>query len=210
MDYMEIKKVFEEAMQSCPVVAILRGITPAEVKDVCAVLADCGIKLLEIPLNTPAALESIAIANANAVPGQLVGAGTVLTPEAVQSVSEAGGKFIISPNTDPAVIRKTKELNMLSMPGCFTATECFTAQAAGADYLKLFPAGSIGANYIKDLKAVVKLPFLAVGGVNAENAVSFMKVCAGVGIGGALYKAGKSLDDIRRDAEIFVSRLKQS
>ena len=160
MDYTEMKKVFEEAMQSCPVVAILRGITPAEVKDVCAVLADCGIKLLEIPLNTPAALESIAIANANAVPGQLVGAGTVLTPEAVQSVSEAGGKFIISPNTDPAVIRKTKELNMLSMPGCFTATECFTAQAAGADYLKLFPAGSIGANYIKDLKAVVKLRFL--------------------------------------------------
>ena len=204
----ELKKVFDESVKACPIVAILRGIKLEEVPEVCAILADNQINLLEIPLNTPNALACIAEAVKCAAPGQLVGAGTVLTSADAEAVHAAGGKFIISPNTEVAVIRKTKELGMLSIPGCFTATECFTAQAAGADYIKLFPAGSIGASYIKDLQAVIKLPFMAVGGVNAKNMAEFLKVCSGVGIGSALYKPGKSMSDIRRDAEAMAAVVK--
>ena len=204
----ELKKVFDESVKACPIVAILRGIKLEEVPEVCAILADNQINLLEIPLNTPNALGCIAEAVKCAAPGQLVGAGTVLTPADAEAVHAAGGKFIISPNTDSSVIIKTKELGMLSIPGCFTATECFTAQAAGADYIKLFPAGSIGASYIKDLQAVIKLPFMAVGGVNAKNMAEFLKVCSGVGIGSALYKPGKSMSDIRRDAEAMAAIVK--
>lgn len=204
----ELKKVFDESVKACPIVAILRGIKIEEVPEVCAILADNKINLLEIPLNTPNALQCIAEAVKCAAPGQLVGAGTVLTPADAEAVHAAGGKFIISPNTDSSVIIKTKELGMLSIPGCFTATECFTAQAAGADYIKLFPAGSIGANYIKDLQAVIKLPFMAVGGVNAQNMAEFLKVCSGVGIGSAIYKPGKNMSDIRRDTEVLTSIVK--
>ena len=204
----ELKKVFDESVKACPIVAILRGIKIEEVPEVCAILADNRINLLEIPLNTPNALQCIAEAVKCASGGQLVGAGTVLTPADAAAVHAVGGKFIISPNTDSSVISKTKELGMLSIPGCFTATECFTAQAAGADYIKLFPAGSIGASYIKDLQAVIKLPFMAVGGVNAQNMAEFLKVCSGVGIGSAIYKPGKNMSDIRRDAETLAAIVK--
>lgn len=200
----ELKNKFEQGLKSCPVVAILRGITPEEVENVCKFFADAGINLLEIPLNTPRALESIAIAAKCISGNQMVGAGTVLTAQAVRDVKQAGGQFIISPNTDENVIRETKACNMLSMPGCFTVTEAFIAQNAGADYLKVFPVGSIGANYIKDIKAVVKMPFMAVGGVNLDNMADFLKCCAGVGIGGALYKPGKSWGNFCSDTEKFV------
>ena len=108
---------------------------------------------------------------------------------------------------DAAVIRESKALGMLSIPGFFTASEAFTAIHAGADYLKLFPA-VLGPGYVKDLKAVVKKPILAVGGVNAANLPDFMKVCAGAGIGSALYKAGKSLADLDRDAAAMVAAVK--
>ena len=190
-------------MKECPLIAILRGITPEETEQVCDVLYKNGIRLLEIPN----ALKSIEIAVKHTEGRMLVGAGTVLTPEDVRGVHAAGGKFIISPNTDTAVIRESKALGMLSIPGFFTASEAFTAIHAGADYLKLFPA-VLGPGYVKDLKAVVKKPILAVGGVNAANLPDFMKVCAGAGIGSALYKAGKSLADLDRDAAAMVAAVK--
>lgn len=199
--------MFETYLKECPVVAILRGITPEEVPAVCDVLFEKGIRLLEIPLNSPDALKSIAIAAKHVKGKQLAGAGTVLTPEDVEGVHAAGGEFIISPNTEPDVIRRTKELGMISMPGFFTASEAFTAIKAGADYLKLFPA-ILGPGYVKDLKAVVKKPILAVGGVNAENIPAFMKVCAGVGIGSALYKSGKTLEQVAADAEAMVKAVR--
>ena len=198
-----MKERFEELLKECPLVAILRGVTPSEVTAVCDVLFESGIKLLEIPLNSPAALESIGIAVEHCAARQMVGAGTVLTPEDVIGVMKAGGKFIISPNTNVEVIRETKRLGMLSIPGFFTASEAFTAINAGADYLKLFPA-ILGPGYIRDLKAVIKAPIMAVGGVNAGNLPDFMKVCCGAGIGSALYKSGKSLDDLARDAAELV------
>ena len=195
--------LFEKYMAECPLIAILRGITPAEVPAVCDVLFRAGIRLLEIPLNSPDAFTGIAEAVRHTEGRQIAGAGTVLMPEDAEKVHAAGGNFIVSPNTDPAVIRRTKELGMISIPGFFTATEAFAAEHAGADYLKLFPA-CLGPSYVKDLKAVVRRPVLAVGGVNAENIPAFMKVCAGVGIGSALYKSGKSLEQIGKDAAAMV------
>ena len=198
-----MKKRFEALLEECPLVAILRGITPAEVPAVCDVLFESGIKLLEIPLNSPNAFMSIAIAAEHCGERQMVGAGTVLTPEDVDEVMKSGGKFIISPNTDAEVIRETKRLGMLSIPGFFTASEGFSALKAGADYLKIFPA-ILGPGYVKDLKAVIKAPIMAVGGVNAGNLPDFLKVCCGAGIGSALYKAGKSPEELARDASALV------
>ena len=202
-----MKALFEKYMQQCPAVAILRGLTTAETPAVCDALYAAGITLLEIPLNSPDPFNSIAAAVQHCSDRQIVGAGTVLTPEDVQRVHAAGGKFIVSPNTDVAVIKETKRLGMISVPGFFTASEAFVAQAAGADYLKLFPA-ILGPTYVKDLKAVVKLPILAVGGVNADNAAEFMKVCCGLGIGSAIYKAGRSAADVEACARQVIASLK--
>lgn len=205
---MDVKKEFERFQAECPAIAILRGITPAEIEAVCDALCEAGIRLLEIPLNSPEALRSIELAVKHSRGRYLAGAGTVLTAADVEGVHAAGGAFVISPNTDSAVIGRTKELGMVSIPGFFTATEGFAAVRAGADYLKLFPA-CLGPGYVKDLKAVIKTPIMAVGGVNSENIPAFMKVCCGVGIGSALYKAGKSLADVARDAAVMVAAVRQ-
>ncbi len=194
-----MKELFEKFRRECPLIAILRGITPGEVPAVCDTLYQAGFRLLEIPLNTPDAITCIALAVEHCGDRMMIGAGTVLTPGEVGRVNDAGGKFIISPNTDVDVIRRTKKCGMLSMPGFFTPSEGFTALKAGADYLKLFPALP-GVSYIKALQAVIKAPIFAVGGVNSGNLRDFLKVCAGAGIGSALYKPGKSLDSIAKDA----------
>ena len=202
-----MKELFEKYMRECPAIAILRGITPAEVPEICDRLFAAGILLLEIPLNSPEPFKSIAVAAEHCVGRQLVGAGTVLTPEDVFNVSKAKGSFIISPNTDESVIQETKRLGLISIPGFFTASEGFAALKAGADYLKLFPA-CLGPGYVKDLKAVIKAPILAVGGVNAENIPDFMKVCAGVGIGSALYKPGKTPEQVEKDARAIAAAVR--
>ena len=202
-----MKELFEKYMRECPAIAILRGISPAEVPVICDRLFAAGIRLLEIPLNSPTPFDSIAAAAEHCAGRQLVGAGTVLTPEDVHKVRDAKGTFIISPNTDECVIRETKRLGLISIPGFFTASEGFAALKAGADFLKLFPA-CLGPGYVKDLKAVIKAPILAVGGVNAENIPAFMKVCAGVGIGSALYKPGKTPEQIEKDARAVVAALR--
>ena len=196
---------FAALLKQCPLIAILRGIRPEEVEGVCDALFNAGVLLLEIPLNTQDAIKSIEIAVRHAGSRQLVGAGTVLTPEEAAGVRKAGGEFIISPNTDPDVIRETKRQGMISIPGFLTPSEAFCAMRAGADYLKLFPAGNFGPGYVKDLKAVVKHPILAVGGINKENLRSYLDVCAGAGIGSALYKPGKTAHEVGRDAAVFVS-----
>ena len=198
---------FEKYSKECPVVAILRGITPEEMLSVCEVLYSAGIRLLEVPLNSPDACASIKLAadKYHADGSMLIGAGTVLTVEDVRQVAAAGGKFIISPDTNSEVIAETKRLGLISIPGFFTPTEAFAALRAGADYLKLFPAGVNGVGYIKDIKAVIKAPILAVGGVNAGNIPEFLTLCAGVGIGSALYKPGKSLEDIKKTAIEMVA-----
>jgi len=191
-------------LNSCPVVAILRGITPSEVIDVCQALADNGIKFAEITMNSPEAVKSIKLAAERFAPDEIcIGAGTVLTPEHVDSVAAAGGQYIISPNCNPAVIRRTKELGLLSCPGVFTPTEAFTALEAGADVLKLFPAGRLAPEYIKDLKAVVPAEFVATGAVNVDNIKDYLKLAIGVGIGSALYKPRMSSEEVAQAAGLI-------
>jgi 2-dehydro-3-deoxyphosphogalactonate aldolase len=199
-----IQKILEEK-----IIVIVRGVEREKLIPMAEALYEGGIRLLEIPLNSPNAVESIAIAARHCEGRQMVGAGTVLTPEDVIAVYKAGGKFIISPNTDCEVIKETKRLGLISIPGFFTATEGFAASKAGADYLKLFPA-ILGPGYVKDLKAVIKTPIMAVGGVNEANIPDFMKVCCGVGIGSALYKPGKSADEVKKDAANIVKAVKNS
>ena len=201
---------FQEQARRCPVVSILRGITPEEMLPVCEALRTAGIRLLEVPLNSPDALESIrhAAAKYHAAGELLAGAGTVLTAQNVRDVAAAGGRFIISPDANPEVIRETKRLGLVSIPGFFTATEAFTALRAGADYLKLFPAGKLGPGYVKDLKAVIKAPILAVGGVDTDNIAAFLDVCAGVGIGSALYKPGKTPAEIEQAAAVYAAAVR--
>ena len=198
------RELFEQHLVQCPIMAILRGITVAEGPAVCDILHEAGINLLEIPLNTHGAIEALDAAVRHCANRQLVGAGTVLAQEQVQTVKAAGGEFIISPNTDLAVIRETVRLGMLSMPGFLTPTEAFAALTAGAHYLKFFPAGNFGVSYIKNLQAVIKAPIFAVGGVKHQNLADFLTVCQGVGIGGNLYKPGKTLEEIQRDAAEFA------
>lgn len=202
---------FQNELTGAPVIAILRGITPETVVPVSRSLAEGGVRFIEVALNSPSPFESIALAVKEfASDGVRVGAGTVLTAEQVDSVAEAGGSYIISPNTDAAVIRRTKQLGLISLPGFFTPTEAFTAVDAGADMLKCFPAGRLGAGYIKDLRAVLPADIVAVGGVNADNVRDYLNAGArGVGIGSALYKPDLSMEEIKARTTQFMKEVKR-
>ncbi|WP_127902845.1 2-dehydro-3-deoxy-6-phosphogalactonate aldolase [Solirhodobacter olei] len=176
-------------------IAILRGIRPEEAVETGAALITAGITSIEVPLNSPDPLDSIArLAEAFGDRAQ-IGAGTVLTAAAVADVAAAGGKLIVSPNMDPAVIAETKRHGMESWPGTFTPTECFAALAAGADGLKIFPANLVGPAGLKAIRAVLppETRIYAVGGAGAENFADWFAAGAdGFGIGTALYKPGQS------------------
>lgn len=195
------------------IVAIIRGVTPAEVVDVASAILDAGITCIEVPLNSPDAFSSIAILAEKFGHNVLIGAGTVLTADDAEKVRAAGGQLVVSPNTDVSVIKRTKELGMISLPGFATATEGFSAIGAGADGLKLFPAGSQGAATIKALKAVLPshIPLLAVGGVGPKNMAEFVKNGAdGFGLGTSLYQPGMSVEDVAKNAADSVEAYKRA
>ena len=185
-------------------VVILRGLTPDEAIGVGEALVRAGIGFMEVPLNRPGALEAIRLL-AGRFAGQAdvhVGAGTVLTPEQVDSVRQAGGEFIISPNTRQAVIRRTRELELLSMPGFATPTEAFDAIDAGADLLKVFPYGT--PENIAVFKSVIPLPVFAVGGVTRENRRELLSVADGVGVGIGIYRPGMTPAEVHLSAKEFL------
>ncbi|MFA6716928.1 MAG: 2-dehydro-3-deoxy-6-phosphogalactonate aldolase [Victivallales bacterium] len=197
-----------DILKKNPIVAILRGISPDEIMEVCEVLADNGIKFAEITMNSPEALKSIESAAQRFGSELHIGAGTVLNPEQVDKITAAGGKYIISPNCSPAVIRRTKEQGLLSCPGIFTPSEAFSALEAGADLLKLFPAGRLAPEYIKDLKAVAPAEFIATGAVGAANIKDYLRFAAGVGIGSALYKPGMTASQVAEAAKLYAELLR--
>jgi len=200
---------FKRDLAKSPVIAILRGVTPATVLPVCEALVAGGVRFIEVTLNSPDPFGSIRqAADHLAAHGVHIGAGTVLVPDEVDRVVDAGGTYIISPNMDPAVIRRTRERGLISIPGFLTPSEAFTAMAAGADLLKCFPAGSLGAGYIKDLKAVLPAPIIAVGGVDSGNIQEYLQNgAAGVGVGSSLYKPNRSLEEIQNAAVDIIARM---
>jgi 2-dehydro-3-deoxyphosphogalactonate aldolase len=185
----------DEALAKCPVVAIVRGITPDEAVAHAEALYGAGVRGVEVPLNSPEPLESIRRL-ADAFAGRMaVGAGTVLTAGGVDAVAEAGGRIIVSPNTAPAVIRRAVELGLDPAPGFATATEAFAALEAGARHLKLFPAATYGPGHLKQLKAVLPPQALvwAVGGVGAPDLAGWWAAGArAFGLGGELYRPGQT------------------
>jgi len=189
-----------------PLIAILRGVAPAEVESVAAVLLDCGFRVLEVPLNSPDPLASIArLAKLAAAPGSdtLVGAGTVLTAADVDAAADAGARLILAPNTHPLVLARARERGLLVMPGVATPSEAFMALEAGASALKMFPADVLGPASVRAWRAVLPaaVPLFAVGGIDADNMAAYRRAGAsGAGIGSALYRPGVAADELRRRA----------
>lgn len=193
---------------SRPIIAILRGIRPDEAVPIGAALIDAGIDRIEVPLNSPQPLDSIARLADAFGSRALIGAGTVLTKEEVREIHAAGGRLIVSPNFDADVVAETASLRMKSYPGVFTATECFAALKAGADGLKIFPAFKLGSDGLKALRDVLPkdCPVYAVGGVGVDDLAEWMAAGAsGFGIGGALYRPGATPDQISEKARAFVA-----
>lgn len=197
-----------EILDELPLVAILRGLVPEEAVEVGEALVAAGFRTLEVPLNSPRPLESIARLAEALGDRAIVGAGTVLTPAEAHAVADAGGRLMVSPNTDAAVIAAARDRNMLALPGVFTATEAFAALAAGADALKLFPAEIAGPAGLKALRAVLPTGtrVYAVGGVSPETIPAWRAAGAsGAGLGSALFTPGRSAAEVGDRAAAFVS-----
>jgi 2-dehydro-3-deoxyphosphogalactonate aldolase len=200
----------EDALAETPLVAILRGVRPEEILDVADALHSAGVRVLEVPLNSPEPLESIA--RLKAFERKLVhGAGTVLRPGAVDAVAQAGGRIVVSPNTDAGVIRRAVERGLSPMPGFASATEAFCALEAGAKYLKLFPASTYGPEHLKALAAVLPPEAVVqpVGGVKPDDMATWWAAGArGFGLGSELYKPGFTPEEVHARATKAVAAVR--
>src|ERR1700759_2404822 len=200
--------IADALLAELPLVAILRGVTPARIEAIAAVLFEEGFRAIEVPLNSPEPLKSIALLAKQFGDRCLTGAGTVLAPEDVTRVADAGGKLLVTPNTIPAVISRGVEQGLTVMPGFYTPSEGFAAVAAGARYLKLFPASSGGIGHLQAMLAVLPktVPVYAVGGVGAGNMSEWRKAgAAGFGLGSDLFKPDFSDADIAARARKCVT-----
>ena len=204
---MNAHQKFEAALSHIPLVGILRGLQAHEALAVGEALTSTGWTLIEVPLNSPDPLKSIATLASN-FSQALIGAGTVLTPDDVRNVHAAGGQLIVSPNFNPAVVREAVRLGMVCLPGVMTATEAFAALEAGATGLKLFPAEMITPAVVRALRAVLPADtrLLPVGGITPENMSSYLTAGAnGFGIGSALYKPGMTATQVQASAMNFIA-----
>ena len=195
-------------LSTLPLVAILRGVTPARIEAVADRLFEAGIRAIEVPLNSPKPFESIAILAKLYGERCLTGAGTVATPADVDRVADAGGRLVVSPHTDTRVIARTLERGLAPMPGILTPSEAYAAIGAGARTLKLFPAASMGIVHMKAIQVILPadVKLYAVGGVHAGNMAEWKKAgAAGFGLGGDLFKPDFSDDEIARRARDTVA-----
>ncbi len=201
-----------KTLDALPLVAILRGLRPDEAVDVGEAIVAAGFRCLEVPLNSPEPLDSIRRLR-DALEGRaVVGAGTVLDIDAVRAVADAGSQIVISPNTNPEVIRAAKAAGLVSMPGFFTPSEAFVALGAGADVLKLFPSEVAGPAGLKAVRAVLPphTRVYAVGGVEPDSVRNWVGAGAsGFGLGSAVFKPGRSAEDTGKAAAAFVRAWEQ-
>ncbi len=199
-----------QAMAQLPLIAILRGLTPAEAPAIGEALVTSGFAIIEVPLNSPEPLHSIAELTRE-FPQTLIGAGTVLNVQQVKEVHAAGGRLVVAPNFNPAVVVQALALNMVVLPGVATPTEAFAALDAGAHGLKLFPAEMITPATVKALRAVLPktAALMPVGGITPDNMASYMAAGAsGFGLGSALYAPGRSAQAVQQQAQAFVRAFK--
>jgi 2-dehydro-3-deoxyphosphogalactonate aldolase len=199
-------------LQRCPLVAILRGIRPDEVEAIGAVLVEIGFAIIEVPLNSPEPILSIRRLAERFGDRALIGAGTVTEARQVADIAGAGGRLVVMPHGDPAIIRRSKAAGLIALPGFATPTEAFAALAAGADGLKLFPAEASPPTVLKAMKAVLPpaVPVLPVGGIAPEKMAAYWQVGArGFGLGSALYAPGMSADAVRGRAAAFIAEIKK-
>lgn len=204
---MNAPQKFAAALSHLPLVAILRGLPAHEALAVGKALTSTGWTLIEVPLNSPDPLASIATLASN-FPQALIGAGTVLTPDDVRRVHAAGGQLIVSPNFNPAVVSEALRLGLVCLPGVMTASEAFAALAAGATGLKLFPAEMISPAVLRALRAVLphETRLLPVGGITPDNMCHYLAAGAsGFGIGSALYKPDMPASQVRANAMNFIA-----
>lgn len=205
---MTASDLFRGHLGKCPLVAILRGVTPQEVVGIGEALAEAGVAIIEVPLNSPDPLRSIEALAKRFGDSLLVGAGTVLTVEQVGQVSRAGGRIIVSPSTDYDVIAATAAEGLVSAPGYFTPSEAFLALKAGATALKLFPAEAATPALLRAQRAVLPkdVPVLIVGGVTPQAVGQWFEAGAnGFGLGSALYKPGQDAAQVGQQARDFVA-----
>jgi 2-dehydro-3-deoxyphosphogalactonate aldolase len=198
-------------LDQCPLIAIIRGVTPDEAEDIGQAIFDSGVGIIEVPVNSPDPLRSIERLARWFGDQALVGGGTVLTVEDVHHVQNAGGRLIVSPSTNMGVIAATAAAELVSSPGYFTPSEAFEALEAGATALKLFPAEAATPAVLKAQLAVIpkRVPITVVGGVKPDNMQPWLDAGAtGFGLGGGLYKAGQSVEETIEKARAYVAGLK--
>jgi 2-dehydro-3-deoxyphosphogalactonate aldolase len=191
-----------------PLIAILRGVKPDEAEAIASVVVEAGFGGIEVPLNSPEPLKSVEIIARRFGEMTLLGAGTVLTPGAVEAAAAAGARLIVAPNADPAVIERALRLGLFVLPGVATPTEAFAAQGLGALSLKLFPAEAMPPEVVKAWRSVLskETRLFPVGGITPERIAPYRKAGAdGFGIGGALYRAGMAAGEVGRAAHAFVA-----
>ena len=197
--------MLRQLLADLPLIAILRGIRPQEVPAAADALTSAGFRIIEIPLNSPEPLESLRHLAGRT--GLLAGAGTVLSTAEVEAVAAAGGRLMVAPNADREVIAAAKRLGMVALPGVATPTEAFTALAAGADGLKMFPAEILPPKAVKAWRAVLpaSIALLPVGGITPESMADYLAAGAnGFGLGSALYKPGMSAAELGQRAKAFA------
>ena len=200
-----------EWLEQCPLVAILRGVQPAEVESIGSALQRAGIRIVEVPLNSTSPLESIAILSRSFGSRMLIGAGTLTDPYQVGEVAAAGGRLIVTPHADTAIVRAAKQAGLFAAPGFFNPTEAFALLQAGADAIKLFPAEVLGPPMLKALSAVLPKSTIVipVGGVGADQVAPWMAAGAlGLGVGSSVYKPGDDARIVEAKARALVAAVR--